>query len=262
MNYLFILGTYLPRPSANGICINNISDNLVCAGNTVVILCTKKHYDKHDYEVINGAHIYRIAVNRFYEHTQKLKENRKSIPGKLLLKTEDLIRKLFTLLSKSFWLAAYGGRGRKTYETAKTLHKKYRFDMVVCVYSPFEALTAGCRLKKKFQEIQYIPCFFDALSGGFKAKGVNTKHSLNKKLKIEKRLVFNADRIIYMKANKTHCEKFFLNEPFYKNIKYLNNPLIIKPERLIKSAVTGIRKARDYLYRYAYKKRKGTEPLF
>lgn len=58
--YLFLLGSFYPNPSANGICIQNICDALVRQGNEVYIIC--ENIRNKDYSILlNGYNVNLIS---------------------------------------------------------------------------------------------------------------------------------------------------------------------------------------------------------
>ena len=63
--YLFLLGMYYPRSSANGVCCKNLVDALVNAGHEVTCIVNDDITRSKD-EYIDGAHILRIKARLHY----------------------------------------------------------------------------------------------------------------------------------------------------------------------------------------------------
>lgn len=229
MKILFILGTYLPKPSPNGICVEKVANELVQHGNKVVCLCSKNHYDKEYHEIINGVDIYRVKANRLNNLSEQLQLKGGNV-SRILSGSIIYYLKLISLLLKPFWPLDFSGRSGRLYRKAKSLHKKYMFDRVICVHKPLHSLIVGSRLKEEYPEIKYVPYFLDSLSGGFKERLYSDRANLKRKIKCEDKYLKNADIVIAMESSRRHHEQNSSGKDYYKKIVYLDIPLMMKLE--------------------------------
>lgn len=81
-NILFLLGRYLPNPSANGICCKNVIDELINEGHKVTCIT----YEDYEQEIYTNENlkIYRITRGIVHKALYKAEKNNKKYLKKLL----------------------------------------------------------------------------------------------------------------------------------------------------------------------------------
>lgn len=225
-NILFILGSFLPKPSANGVCINEICVSLIKEGYKPVCLVSN-NANLLAYEQIDGIEIYRVKgrlITRFLEkYSTKSNQNKFA---KIILSFIKILNKIKNLLFITTWPLISPMYTRRLYSNAKKLQNLYNFDYVVSVYTPIDSLIVGKYLKKKHRNINAIAYFLDPLSAGFGPKYLSQEWTEKRGWKWEKRLFPFFNRIIFMDSHKNFYQKeryrifeekiIFLDIPLFK----------------------------------------------
>lgn len=213
----FLVGQYMPKASANGICTHAIAKALVDNGEKVTVICNEDGFSVGSYE---GVAIRRIPVPLYIRNA-----NKKGI-AKKVQRIDSIIRKLI-------YLPQYPLRSKalaKEYEKAVISEvKRNNIDqfIVVSVVNPLEAAIAGAELKKKYgASCRSIFYSADTLSNemGNEALLSNSYRS-RIGFKWEKKLFSIFDVIMIMEPQKEHYYSEQYGE--YKNkMKLVNFPLL------------------------------------
>ena len=201
---LVVMGTYLPRPSANGICLKGIIDILKEQGDEVIVLTSNLH-NYPFYEEIDNTKIYRIKDKFIY--TDKF--NSKNVFFKKIFKLIDKISSLFKLLV--YYNVSLTRKRRYTLK-ADELMKEYKFDMVISVVRPAETLYVLKFLKKNYPEIKTVSYNLDILNDINISKFINPLYQV-KTIRFYRRISLYIDAII----NLNYSKEYFLSS-FYKNL--------------------------------------------
>lgn len=216
MNILFITGRYGKKASANGICVENIINTLV-ESNNVYCICYDDFTDCIDerYNVIKIKRGFLYSLLYKYENNMKISH---------IINNIIKIKNLFFLHSWPWVDPIYT---LKTYIKARKICKSKNIGVVVGVHMPLSSLIVANRLKKKNKDIAYVAYFLDSLSGGTPLSIMSQKWNLDKKLKWEKKVLNNADKIIVMESSKNHHNKYNKDSYFYNDLIYLDVPLLL-----------------------------------
>ncbi|MCL2546601.1 MAG: glycosyltransferase [Oscillospiraceae bacterium] len=226
-NILFLTGRYLPRPSPNGICVQNVIEAMSPDEYDVTCIC----YD--DKQSADTKHVDVHKISRGLIQTLIYRtEGRQTGCCKLLRKILLILKKIKDVPFLLTWPWSDPIFTRKAYRKALRLHKVKKFDVIVAVHLPFSALIVGHKMKKKYPEIKYVPYLLDTLSGGmpFNTKLVPKKWMFKKKLKWECKLFANADTVVAMESSRKHHEQYNSENHFYDKITFLGIPLLKKSE--------------------------------
>lgn len=166
---VFIVNDYLPKPSANGICVENICNFLNKEFN-IHIICQKNELYQQEYEKINSIHVHRILTNE-----RKKRLGAKSSIELNLVKINKYIKDCVGESTVDFDLE------RMIYRKIEELHQSYDIDVLIPVCFPFESIMACIRFKEHFN-VPFIELLFDKFSDS------NTRHRnrLNKRIKYKK----------------------------------------------------------------------------
>lgn len=229
---LFIVGTYLPKASANGICVSKVAEQLINEGYSVDCLCMK-NCESPAFEIIDGVGVYRIngpLSYRFTQITSKSKQSRLLILISYIIFLCNRIKVLFLypIYPLTTPLFAF-----KLFRKARQLYLKEQYDVVVPVFQTFSNIWAGAMLKKCYPKIKLILYYLDILSGGVPPKVFSDKWLMEKTFRWEKLFFDKADLIIIMKSYQKHYNK----EPFEKyqsKIYYGDFPLLVKKDTITK----------------------------
>lgn len=165
MHVLFLLGSYLPHASANGVCVEKVASALTAQGHDVSCLAISR-YDDPDYSEINGVKVYRIK-NLWHNRVCDWCDLHPSFRYVRIVRQIALwtwrIRRLiaFPLWPLSAPLFAW-----KFYLSAKQICIKERIDCVVGIYEPIESMFALLNLSKENLGITTVMYMCDSLSDG------------------------------------------------------------------------------------------------
>lgn len=219
MNILFITGRYGKNAAANGICIKNLIDEL-SNSNNIFCLCYEDFVQKDD----KNCKI--IAVKKGFLHylQYKYKKNKKNLS---IVNNLIKIKNLFFLPTWPWTDPIYT---IKAYKKCKKICFEKNIDIIVAAHMPLSSLIIASYIKKKKPNIKYVAYFLDSLSGGRPLSIMPLKWNLKKKLKWERKLLENADKIIFMEASRKHQEKYNKDMDFYKKVTYLDIPLLKEPQ--------------------------------
>lgn len=220
---LFLAGAYYPEPKANGICCEKVITELQERGHQVDMVAFAPNWPAADNTEINGVKIHYVRGSMYYR-TLRAEETGK-FTG-IMLKLRKLQLKLTHLLLAFSWPNTAPLANIQFYKKACELHEKNSYDAVVAVNSPFNALHAAEKFKRKFHDVKYIAYFLDALSGGALPPYLTQKSGLHKGLKWENKLLRQADAVIVMKAHVTHLKKYSSEIQYGSRINVLDIPLI------------------------------------
>ena len=242
---LFILGAYYPNYSANGLCCKNVVDECVENGYKVsCIVNSVKGYEKPFN--LDGAKIFPIKPKFITSIYNWFLNKKTSKFRKLIYKISIRIYKIKQFIMAPFWPLVSPIYNNRFYNEAKKLCKKNEIDIIVAVYTPLEAIYAGCKIKRKYKNIKFVSYYLDALYGGLGPKIWNSK-KINRHTKYwESKINDLSDLIISMEASK----KFHTidNDVFAKKRYYLDIPALNRNAYELRQAVN---KTNTYVFIFA-----------
>lgn len=222
-NFLFLLGMYYPRTSANGVCCKNIIDELVRQGNNVDCVIND-HLLSEKVDVIDGAHIFRVKPKLYYRISEWLYYHPNILFKNTLNGIASFVNKLYLFLKSSSWPYVSPSYTKRIYELAEKLCSENKYDVIVAEYTPIDTLYAGYLLKKKFPNIKFVPYYLDALAGGWGP--VNwSKNKIDERTR-KYEIIINqvADLVISMKSSEQYHEANPLPNSFMYKRVYLDVP--------------------------------------
>lgn len=217
MKVLFILDTYLPKASANGICVMNLVQELQKNGDKVDCLCWDNTGVKK--EIIENVQITRVYAFKKFELEAKGKVYGPQYRSAKLLDRVGTILFSFLYPNHRFFLS------KRMENEALKLMKENNYDCVISVFQTFDAFYAGYHLVKKYPSIKWILYYLDVFSGGIKPKLLSQNVFYKKTLKWEKRFLSKCDRAIIMESYRKHYEGDDFKE-FFNKIVYSDFPLL------------------------------------
>lgn len=224
MRFLYILGAYKPKASANGICSENIIEQLIKGGHSVKVISNAAR-GVPEYSVQpDGVEVYRVK-QRLYLRLKEYGEIKSgSVIGKVVLSVAFCINKLQLFFTAASWPVISYSTVNRFKKAALKLCEKEKFDAVISVYTPIESLLAGFEVKKKHPEIKFYPYFLDSLAFGYGPKYFGKEKTFSRGIAIEKKIFPSADKIILMKSSEDQQKKY--NSEFSDKLCFLDIPML------------------------------------
>lgn len=193
---LFVLGDYLNGSSQNGICVDSIKNKLLEMGIDIHILC----YQESKQQVKKNEVIFTI-----------LKEEYKSLSAKYIINI---------LFHPPI---VYKNTVKNYADTISQLYAKYKYDTIVGVMNPAEAVEGVYKFKKNHKNINIILYEIDPVSNKFIGSKNIVKLAYRKIVKMWERKIYGTfDTIIHMKTHYKHFQNNFYqlynNKTYYLDI--------------------------------------------
>jgi hypothetical protein len=197
---------YLPKPLANGICIHQIALTLKEMGYEIHISSFKmdRQLEEENYE---GIYIHRVKPRLFFKLRSYGEDNVKSLMGQISYKLAMFINKFKKILYLPFYPITSPLFIWRYYRRVNLLHRKYKFDTIISVYNPIEALVCGFMMKKKYNSVKWGIYVLDSLSNGLKIKFLSEGWLDKKGWKWEKIFYSYSDKVFNIKCHQEHHSK-------------------------------------------------------
>ncbi len=205
---LIMMGSYFPKPMANGICTHQIALELKKNGYDVHVICFNKSGDLRE-DSYDGIKIHRVKMRLFFKMLFYSENIINTLRGKCIYKIAMIINKIKKLIYAPFYPMTSPIFIYRYYKLAKRLHKENNFDIIISVYNPLEALIAGSMMKKKYKEINFAIYILDTLSNSPKVKFLSKSWTEWKGWQWEKRIYKYADIIFNMKKKKISAYRYY-----------------------------------------------------
>ena len=224
MRFLYILGAYKPKASANGICSENIIEQLIKGGHSVTVISNAAR-GVPEYSVQpDGVEVYRVKQRLYLRLKEYGDAKLGSVIGKVVLSVAFCINKLQLFFTAASWPVISYSTVNRFKKAALKLCEKEKFDAVISVYTPIESLLAGFEVKKKHPEIKFYPYFLDSLAFGYGPKYFGKEKTFSRGIAIEKKIFPSADKIILMKSSEEQQKKY--NSEFSDKLCFLDIPML------------------------------------
>lgn len=221
---LIILGSYFPKPSANGICVKQVVDEFKKQKVDVTILATKsKGLDKIG--IVDDIRVHRIKPRLSQRMLEWCDDNKDKKYVGVIRRIGLILNKIKHILCFPTWPLVSPIYSYRYYKRARKLHKIHKYDGVLSVYTPIDALIAGALIKRKNSDIKLMLYFLDTLSGGVVPKGFSREWLEGRGYWWDKRLFNISDTIFIMKSHQKHYSKERYSR-FKNKIKVVDIPLI------------------------------------
>lgn len=221
---LIILGSYFPKPSANGICVKQVVDEFRKQGVEVTILATKSR-DLEDMDTVDNVNVYRIKPRWSQRMTEWCNANKDRRYVNAIKKVVSIINKIKHILFFPTWPLISPVYTYRYYKKAIELHKENKYKAILSVYTPIDSLIAGALVKRKYKDLRLMLYFLDTLSGGVAPKGLSREWLEKRGYKWDKKMFKIADRVFVMKSHEYHYSKE-IYKSFADKIKVVDIPLI------------------------------------
>jgi hypothetical protein len=218
------MGSYFPKPMANGICVHQIALALKESEYEVHVICFDKKGDEKE-DIFEGIFIHRVKTRLFFKLRYYAEDNIESLRGKLVYKLAMLLNKLKKIMYLPLYPMTSPVFIYRYYKLATNLHKNHKFSMVFSVYNPFEAVVAGMMLKRQFNKVKYVIYSLDTLTNDGGVKIIPSKWTEKKGWQWEKRIYQYADKVLNLKCHEDHYNKKRYSE-FKNKMKIIDIPLL------------------------------------
>ncbi len=225
LKYLFLVGSYMPHASANGVCVEKIAQALIAQGHDVSCLTMTRYDDPSDSEV-DGVKVYRIK-NLWHNRICDWCDRHQSFRYVNIVRQVALwswrIRRLimFPLWPLSAPLFAW-----KFYRKAKQICMKEKIDCVIGVYQPFESLIAIALLKRALPKLKTAAYFCDCLSGGVYPKIFPSVFSYRQLRRWENYFFRDVDVIYILKSHESYYRSLLKDSNDIKEINIVDIPFV------------------------------------
>lgn len=211
--------------SANGICSLNVMREL--KKKKIQLFCiTNNENNKKEYEMEN-IKFFTIKPRLNYRLNNFSKKIKNSFYRKLFLYLINIINKFKILMFIFTWPLVSPLYSYRIFSKSKKIIKKYNIKYIVPVYSQIDTLIAANLLKRKNNDLVIIPYFLDSLSGGYGPRIFSKAKTIKRGLSWENILLCNSKKIIMMQSAYSHYQKISEKINFFKNIVFLDLPLLI-----------------------------------
>ena len=226
---LLATDSYHFAPTANGICVEEIAQELLKRGNEIHVLCFK-HEKESENEMIEGISVHRIKmdwVNRLrFAYEKKLQGKKQKIVRQIMIALNRLEAVVFLhwypLRSPLFCY-------RYTKQMEK-LQKLYHYDIIISSYSPFEAAYALYKMNQKYKVKKCLYTLDSFTNYNKKRFFLSPQYQDKKGWEWEKKIYEKCDLVLNLKCHEKHHEKERY-QIFADKMKIVDIPHMIQYER-------------------------------
>jgi len=224
---LFIIQSYPSNRSANVLCDEKIMKAMIQSGEYEVHCLAYRFHGQPLYEEINGFRVHRFKRGKWWNLYTYARDNEYKWQYKIIVK----LNRLYMRFRQLFCIPIYPNYepllAKLVAKEAIKLHSIENFDLVVAEHSGRDTLYAGMKLKQFNPKVKLVSILWDPLSGRVPAKYLPKKYAQKRILTDEINLLSESDRIIALESNREYQERYSINKPFYKNLRFLDIPGII-----------------------------------
>jgi len=233
---VFIVDSYYPNYSANGICVKKVIDVLKVT-HTITVICIKNQKGLPEIEDYDSIRIVRIETG---EHRARnyvnciLKKSKSKVKRAFvisLLRAVQVRRYLNVIISKENVIKAFVMGYIKALQEIKE-----PIDLTIPVCFPFESIVAALEYKTLYNNsLKIVPYLFDKFSAskGLHRAEWNKKLKMQRHLMLEKDMLEKSDSVLATDDWEGHIKYYF--DDYIEKIKFVKIPALcqIKKTSLI-----------------------------
>lgn len=218
-----IVDSYLPLPTAVGICAEKIVNELK-SDNNISVICIKNSSQQVDKENIDGYKIYRTSTkyrNEYHSLTRK-----DGTANKLLLMIYRITNSIKTSLNKETIDRYLVDSINDQLIEVNAIEK---IDTIIPLCFPFESIISAINFKKEMKSNALIlPYIFDNFSNSASLHRNNFIRmiKMRRNLQLERKSLSEANHIIAMHPLRNHFESNNIIDS--NDVTYLEHPLLTK----------------------------------
>ena len=236
---LFIIQSYPSNRSANVLCDDRIMKAMLDKGGYEIHCLAYRFHGQKLNELMNGIRVHRFRRGLWWNLYTYARDNDNNPFYRFIVKLDRLYMRLRQLLYIPIYPDYEPFLAKLVAKEAIKLHSKEHFDLVIAEHHGRDTLYAGSQLKKHDENVILVSILWDPFSGKDLAKYLPHKYAYHMMSKDENRILSLSDCIISMHSNKGYQEKFSKDKAFFKKMRFLDIPGIIKPaEHWVKEAFT------------------------
>ena len=157
--YVFLTSQFMPSADASGICVYNISKELIKKGHKVYVICEGINEELRFFEDIE---IYEVKPVLYTFLRLKVQQTK----SKKDIYLRDIVG-IFRKFAKAFTFFMFPNvayiRSLKEYKILKQINKKEKIDFIIGTFRPFEGIASATRFKKANPNVKSILIFWDLL---------------------------------------------------------------------------------------------------
>ncbi len=226
---LFIIRSYPPTRSANVLCDDKIIRAMLDKGGYEIHCLACRFHGQKKHEEVNGVKVHRFNRGKWWILYTFARDNETKGIYRFIVKLDRLYMRLWQFLYIPIYPNYEPLLARHVAKEAIKLHKEEHFDLVVAEHNGRDTLYAGSQVKKFDGKVKLVSILWDPFSGKDLAKYLPKGYAYRMLLRDEEKILRYPDRIISMYSNKAYQETHSKDKPFFKNIRFLDIPGIIRP---------------------------------
>ena len=155
-NFLFFVGSYETKASANGVCTKKIVEEL-SKNNKVYVISEKR--GRHDYTISKDKNV------EIYKYWRNLSSYFSEKYG--MIKFSRFLWYIYQIIYFLVWPLTSPFLVKKFVRKFKKINQINKIDTIIAVHNSLENCIAGCIIKKKNPNIKLYLYNLDAISGGY-----------------------------------------------------------------------------------------------
>lgn len=202
---LLATDSYHSYPTANGICVEEIADELLKQNFEVHILCFR-HEKENIEDICNGIYIHKINMDIVNKLRFKYEKNPKSKKSLILKKIMITINRIQAVLFIHWFPLRNPLFCSRYLKKMKKLQKQYKYDIIIGSYCPFEAAYAVSRIKENDNVVTGLYCL-DSFTNLKKRFFMTVDFQDKRAWKWEKLFFEKSDFIINLNCHREHYKK-------------------------------------------------------
>lgn len=221
---MVILGAYYPNPSANGICVGCIVDQLLQDGYSVFCLCNSQ-LGAPDKEDIDNLHIRRIKAKAHKKYNEMVRRSSNKIQKSfysLLRSLSDIFH--VVKMTKNFPVASMH-HAKKIFKVANSILIENDIDTVIGINMPTDTMYAAYLLKKEHPDIDFIPYSLDPIYGGMSNRFLSEEVINKRNCQFERKMLEACSVFIAQHEHREHFEK--CHAQFADKLRFAGVPLLV-----------------------------------
>ncbi len=225
---LLATDSYYYLPTANGICVEAIANELTNQNIETHVLCFRRDNEPKD-EIVNNIHVHRIKMDWVNQLRYKYESRKQDFLQILYKKIMILLNRLEAMLFIKWFPMRSPLFCIRYLREMKKLQYKYKYDVIVASYCPFEAAYALGKIKQYDNVKTAIYCL-DSFTNLKKRFFLSVEFQDKRAWKWEKSFFKVSDLILVLKCHEKHYRKDRYSE-FDERISIVDIPHIIERKK-------------------------------
>lgn len=159
--YCFLTSEFMPSADASGICVYNLSKELIKNDHKVIVICEGQNGEHRFYE---GIEVYEVKPSILkYWRTRSIRSKKKL--DFFITECIKHLRRLVRIITLFSFPDVSPLRTKKEYKLLTKIHKQHSLDYVIGAFRPYEGIGAINRFKRKKTKVCSIALYWDLIRG-------------------------------------------------------------------------------------------------